>query len=245
MEPNDNSCIRVILHPDQGHTVLDAQSSCGGYPFPLSRVNLSWTTPEQHRPSQSGVERFGPNQVVGVPAFGDPLEHLSINRVFLPETRHSCLSLPYILHSSLSIGYLRVLSLPGTFSHKSSAAGGRNIVFATGGRYSNITGRVHPLTWLPKNGTHTAGSCLTGPLIVNGPFKTIAFNSRFGRMLNRRNIRISLFGVGLLAFLHGHVRSRTPSALGPQGCSGLSVRGPHSPTSGQHRAFACAFCWGM
>jgi hypothetical protein len=139
MEPDDNSCIRVILRPDQGHTVLDAQSSCGGYPFPLSRVNLSRTTPEQHRPSQSGVERFGPNQVVGVPAFGDPLEHLSVNRVFLPETLHSCLALPYILHSSLSIGCLRVLSLPGTFSHKSSAAGGRNIVFATGGRNSNIT----------------------------------------------------------------------------------------------------------
>jgi hypothetical protein len=50
-------------------------------------------------------------------------------------------------------------------------------------------------------------------------------------------------GVGILAFLHGHVRSRTPRALGPQGCSGLSVRGPHSPTCGQHRAFACAFCW--
>ena len=85
------------------------------------------------------IERFGPNQVVGVPAFGDPLEHLSVNRVFLPETLHSCLALPYILHSSLSIGCLRVLSLPGTFSHKSSAAGGRNIVFATGGRNSNIT----------------------------------------------------------------------------------------------------------
>jgi hypothetical protein len=50
---------------------------------------------------------------------------------------------------------------------------------------------------LPKNGTHTADPCLTGPLIVNGPFKTITFNSRTSRMLNRRNIRISLFGVVL------------------------------------------------
>ena len=136
------------------------------------------------------IEHFGPNQVVGVPAFGDPLEHLSVNRVFLPEMLHSCLSLPCILHSSLSIGCLRVLSLPGTFSPKSSTAGGRNAVFVTGGQYSIITGRVHPFTRFPKNGTHTAGSCLTGPLIVTGPFKTIVFNSRTGRMLNRRNIRI-------------------------------------------------------
>ena len=141
------------------------ESTCRGQPLNstdlTNQVALLYTL----------IEHFGANQVVGVPAFGNPLEHLSVNRVFLPEMLHSCLSLPYILHSSLSIGCLRVLSLPGTFSHKSSAAGGRNVVFATGGRYSNITGRVHPFTRLPKNGTHTAGSCLTGPLIVSGPFR--------------------------------------------------------------------------
>ena len=43
------------------------------------------------------IQRFGPNQVVCVPALGDPLENLSFDRVFFPETLHSCLSLPYIL----------------------------------------------------------------------------------------------------------------------------------------------------
>ena len=43
------------------------------------------------------IERFGPNQVVGVPAFGNPLDNLSFERAFLPEMLHSCLSLPYIL----------------------------------------------------------------------------------------------------------------------------------------------------
>ncbi len=43
------------------------------------------------------IEHFGPNQVVGVPAFGDPLKNFSFERAFFPETLHSCLSLPYIL----------------------------------------------------------------------------------------------------------------------------------------------------
>ena len=43
------------------------------------------------------IQRFGPNQVIEVPAFGDSLENLSFDRAFFPETLHSCLSLPYIL----------------------------------------------------------------------------------------------------------------------------------------------------
>jgi hypothetical protein len=43
------------------------------------------------------IQRFGPNQVVGVPAFGNPLENLSFERAFIPETLHSCLSLNYII----------------------------------------------------------------------------------------------------------------------------------------------------
>ena len=45
------------------------------------------------------IEHFGPNQVVGVPAFvlDDPLGSSAASRALFPETLHSCLALPYIL----------------------------------------------------------------------------------------------------------------------------------------------------
>ena len=77
---------------------------CGGYIFPTQEIKLSRTNLEQHGPAQNQVallyaliQRFGPNQAVGVPTFGNPLENLFFERVFFPETLHSCLFLPYIL----------------------------------------------------------------------------------------------------------------------------------------------------
>ena len=182
MEPNDNSYIRVILRPAQGLTVLDAHR-VGDILFHLRRptfcgqIRNSTDLPKQVALLYTLIERFGPTQVVGVPAFGDPLENVSFERAFFPETLYSCLSLPYILCFIIihKVPEMRVLSLPGTLSHMSSAAGGSNVVIVTGGRYSNITGRVHPFTQYPKKGTHTADSCITGSLIVNGLFKTLTF----------------------------------------------------------------------
>ena len=102
MEPDDNSYIRFILRPDQGHTVLDAHR-VGNILFHFhgstfcGQPRNSMDLPNQVALLYTLIKHFGPNQVVGVPAFGDPLEHLSVNRVFFPESLHSCLSLPYIL----------------------------------------------------------------------------------------------------------------------------------------------------
>jgi hypothetical protein len=102
MEPDDNSYIRVILHPDDGHTVLDAHR-VGDILFHFHRstfrgqIRNSTDLPNQVALLYTLIERFGPNQVVGVPAFGDRQENLSFERFFFSETLHSCLSLPYIL----------------------------------------------------------------------------------------------------------------------------------------------------
>ena len=102
MEPNDNSHYRVILRPEQPHTVLDAHC-VGNIFFQLHRSNFCGQIrnitdlPNQVALLYTLIERFGPNQVVGVPAFGDPLENLSFERAFFSETLHSCLSLTYIL----------------------------------------------------------------------------------------------------------------------------------------------------
>ena len=104
MEPDDNSYYRVILNPDQRIVVLDAHR-LGDIFFQIRRgssVFRGQTRNNTDLPNQVAllyalIQRFGPNQVVGVPAFGDPLENLSFERVFTPETLHSCLSLNYII----------------------------------------------------------------------------------------------------------------------------------------------------
>ena len=103
MEPDDNSYYRVILRPEQRIMVLDAHR-VGDIFFQLHRtsnfrgqISNSMDLPNQVALLYPLIQRFGPNQVVGVPAFGDPLENVSFERVFFSETLHSCLSLPYIL----------------------------------------------------------------------------------------------------------------------------------------------------
>jgi len=93
-EPNDNSYYRVILRPEQRHTVLDAHH-VGDIFFQLHRSNFhgqiknSTDLPDQVALLYALIQRFGPNQFVGVPAFGDPLENLSFERAFFPELLHS------------------------------------------------------------------------------------------------------------------------------------------------------------
>ena len=93
MEPDDNSYIRVILRPEQGHTVLDAHR-VGDIFLHLHRPNFrgnirnSMDLPNQVALLYTLIEYFGPNQVVGVPAFGDPSKNLSFERLFFPETLH-------------------------------------------------------------------------------------------------------------------------------------------------------------
>jgi len=128
------------------------------------------------------IEHFGPNQVVGVPAFvlDDPLGSSVASRVLFPETLHSCLALPYILRFIL-IHWVPESSLPPldffpeVVKRDRSGWVGRSFdfrwpVFQRCGRFSNGTGRVHPFTPLPKNGTHPAGFYLTEPLTVKGLF---------------------------------------------------------------------------
>ncbi len=91
------------------------------------------------------IERFGPNQVVGVPAFGDPLENLSFGRAFFSETLHSCLSLTYILRFIL-IHKVPESFLPPRHTLPQVIRGGweQHRYRDWGGLYSNITRRVHP-----------------------------------------------------------------------------------------------------
>ena len=106
---------------------------------------------------------------------------------FLRHSTRACLY-PTSFASSSSIGCLRVLSLPAKLFHTSSAAGGSNGFIATGGRFSNVTGRVHPSPSYLKKGILLADFCIMGPLIVNGLFKTIVFIRRAGRNLNRSTV---------------------------------------------------------
>jgi len=104
MEPDDNSYYRVILNPDQRIVVLDAHR-VGDILFQIRRGSILFQgkirnntdLPNQVALLHALIQRFGPNQVVGVPAFGNPLENLSFERAFIPETLHSCLSLNYII----------------------------------------------------------------------------------------------------------------------------------------------------
>ena len=104
MEPDDNSYYRVNLNPDQRIVVLDAHR-LGDIFFQIRRgssefrgqIRNNTDLPNQVALLYALIQRFGPNQVVGVPAFGNPLENLSFERAFIPETLHSCLSLNYII----------------------------------------------------------------------------------------------------------------------------------------------------
>jgi hypothetical protein len=104
MEPDDNSYYRVILNPDQRIVVLDAHR-LGDIFFQIRRgssvfrgqIRNNTDLPNQVALLYVLIQRFGPNQVVGVPAFGNPSENLSFERVFIPETLHSFLSLNYII----------------------------------------------------------------------------------------------------------------------------------------------------
>ena len=95
MEPNDNSYYRVILRPEQRITVLDAHR-VGDIFFQLHRtsnfrgqISNSMDLSNQVALLYPLIQRFGPNQVVGVPAFGDPLENVPFERVFFSETLYS------------------------------------------------------------------------------------------------------------------------------------------------------------
>ena len=103
MEPGDNSYYRVILRPEQRITVLDAHR-VGDIFFQLhsgsnfrGQISNSTDLPNQVALLYALIQRFGPNQVVGIPAIGNPLENLSFERAFIPATLHSCLSLNYII----------------------------------------------------------------------------------------------------------------------------------------------------
>ena len=80
MEPDTNSYIRVILHPEQGHRVLDAHRVGDIFlhlymPTFHGNIRNSTDLPNQVALVYTLIEYFGPNQVVGVPAFGDPREN--------------------------------------------------------------------------------------------------------------------------------------------------------------------------
>ena len=104
MEPDNNSYYRVNLNPDQQIVVLDAHR-LGDIFFQIRRgstlcrgqIRSNTDLPNQVALLNALIQRFGPNQVVGVPAVGDPLENCSFERAFIPETLHSCLSLTYII----------------------------------------------------------------------------------------------------------------------------------------------------
>jgi hypothetical protein len=87
MDPDDDIYFRVIFGPTQGHTVLDAHC-VGDILLHFHRSNFhgnirtSSELPNQVALLYSLIEHFGPNQVVGVPAFGDPLENFSFERAF-------------------------------------------------------------------------------------------------------------------------------------------------------------------
>ena len=129
-----------------------------------------------------------PNQVGGVPAFGDPLENTTFERVFFPKTLHLCLSLLYIL-IFIIIHKVPESSLPPqhTLSRKSYVAGGSHTNIVIGGLYSHVT----CLPQYPKKGTDTADSCTMVPFIVKGLFRTILLSRRTGRKIkpSRRIIR--------------------------------------------------------
>ena len=99
MDPEDNSYSRVSVDP-----VLALDAHCEGDIFlPLREsdfhgyVRCATELPNQVALLYTLIEYFGPNQVVGVPPFGDPQENLSFARLLFPETLHSCLALLYIL----------------------------------------------------------------------------------------------------------------------------------------------------
>ena len=102
MEPDDNSYYRVNLNPDQRIVVLDAHR-LGDIFFQIRRglfggqIRNNTDLPNQVALLYALIQRFGPNQVVGIPAVGNPLENLSFERAFIPATLHSCLSLNYII----------------------------------------------------------------------------------------------------------------------------------------------------
>jgi hypothetical protein len=100
----ENGYYRVILNPDQRIVVLDAHrlgdiffQICRGSSVFWGQIRNNTDLPNQVALLNALIQRFGPNQVVGIPAFGNPSENLSFQRVFIPETLYSCLSLNYII----------------------------------------------------------------------------------------------------------------------------------------------------
>ncbi len=181
MEPDDNSYYRVILRPEQRHTVLDAHR--WGIYFSTSQsgdqILNSIDLPYQVAMLYALIQCFGPNQVVGIKALEDPLENLSFERAFFSETLNSYLSLPYILqfiiiHKVPEISFPPWHTLPQVISSGWEQS-----------RYCNwwpLFQRYQFDPQYPKKGTHdTADSCTMGPLFVKGLFKTIAFSRRTGR----------------------------------------------------------------
>ena len=100
MDPEDNGYSRVSVPPV---LALDAHR-VGDLFLPLresdfhDHVGCATDLPNQVALLYTLIEFFGPNQVVGVPPLGNPRENLSFVRLLFPETLHSCLALPYILH---------------------------------------------------------------------------------------------------------------------------------------------------
>ena len=99
MDPEDNSYSRVNVLPV---LALD-DHRVGDFFLPLresefhGHVGCAVDLPNQVALLYTLIEYFGPNQVVGVPQFGDPRENLSFERLLFPKMLHSCLALPYIL----------------------------------------------------------------------------------------------------------------------------------------------------
>ena len=159
MDPEDNSYSRVSVDP-----VLALDAHCEGDIFlPLREsdfhgyVRCATELPNQVALLYTLIEYFGPNQVVGVPPFGNPRENLSFARLLFPETLQSCLALLYILRFILIHRYLRALSLPATLSLKcqivsSSKPLGRHVAGAIGGLFSTVTGTVQTSSLSPKKG---------------------------------------------------------------------------------------------
>ena len=158
MEPNDNSYYRVILRPEQRHTVLDAHR--WGIYFSTSQsgdqILNSIDLPYQVAMLYALIQCFGPNQVVGITALEDPLENLSFERSFFSETFNSYLSLPYILQPEISLPPWH--TLPQVISSGWEQS-----------RYCNwwpLFQRYQFDPQYPKKGTHdTADSCTTGPFL--------------------------------------------------------------------------------
>ena len=195
MEPDNNSYYRVILRPEQRITVLDAHR-VGDIFFQLHRrsnwcgqISNSTDLPNQVALLYALIQHFGPNQVVCVPAFGDLLGNLSFERVFFPETLHSCLSLPYILQFII-IHRLPESSFPPRHTIPQGIINGvweqcRYRDWWPVFQYYQEGSSFNPV---PEERDDTADSCTTGLFIVKGLFKTITFSRRTGRKINRSNM---------------------------------------------------------